>query len=289
MLLYRKLRLDVVHINNYTMAPFWAARLLGIPIVFHLHGFPPTPLDGSGKRNFRHVRAFVSISHAVTESAVRAGINRDQIHEIQNFLERAPDPLPPPMPTTPAIGIFGRVTQWKGQMEFLRAAMHLFPNLPTLRVYVVGDASDGDPEYFKKCRDIAHSSPYADQIEFTGVVNDVAAYYRRCTVVVHASTSPEPFGMVLIEAMAEAIPVVASIFGAAPEIIQDGVNGYLVDPNDPLAMAARIAELLADPKLACELGLRGHEMVCANFSPNIAAKYFERLYFNVAQSTRSPG
>jgi glycosyltransferase involved in cell wall biosynthesis len=195
-----------------------------------------------------------------------------------------PEDLPSPMPTTPAIGIFGRIIPWKGQKEFLGAAMRVLPQFPGLHVYLVGGASDGDPEYFEACRDLARASPYADQIEFTGMVSDVAVYYRKCTVVIHASILPEPFGMVLIEAMSEARPVVASTFGAASEIIQDGVEGYLVDPTNSHLMAARIAALLADPALAAEMGLRGLRKVRANYDPTFAARKFERLYAKVARS-----
>ena len=283
-LLYRKLRLDVVHVNNYSMEPVLGARFLGIPVVYHLHGFISPHLDGSGRRSFRHVSAFVSISRAVTESAVRAGIDRARIHEIPNFVERMPEAIPSAMPTAPAIGIFGRIIPWKGQKEFLSAAMHLLPQFPGLRVYLVGGASDGDPEYFEECRELARNSPYADQIEFTGMVTDVAVYYRKCTVVIHASILPEPFGMVLLEAMSEARPVVASIFGAASEIIQDGVEGYLVDPTNTHLMAARITAFLADPTLAAEMGLKGLRKVRANYDPCNAARKFERLYVKVARS-----
>ncbi len=283
-LLYRKLRLDVVHVNNYSMEPILGARFLGIPVIYHLHGFIPPDLDRSGRQSFRHVSAFVSISRAVTESAVRAGIDRARIHEIPNFVERTPEALPAPMPTAPAIGIFGRIIPWKGQREFLSAAMQVLPQFPDLRVYLVGGASDGDPEYFEACRELARASPYADQIQFTGMVTDVAVYYRKCTVVIHASILPEPFGMVLIEAMSEARPVVASIFGAASEIIQDGVEGYLVDPTNSHLMAARIATLLADPTLAAEMGLNGLCKVRTNYDPSIAARKFGRLYASVARS-----
>src|SRR5215469_2070105 len=257
----RKKRVDVLHANNSALEPLWTARLLGIPRVSHLHGFIYPPIDRSRKWTLRHVEAFVSISRAVTESAVKAGVDRARIHEIPNFVERAPDASPPPMPTELAIGIFGRVTHWKGQKEFLRAAMHVLPKFPGLRVYIVGDASDGSPRYLDECRQIAHSSPFAGQIEFTGLVTDVAAYYRKCTVVVHASIEPEPFGMVVIEAMAEARPVVASVLGAPPEIIQDGVEGYLVNPRDLDAMTSRITNLLADPALATDMGRQGHKKV----------------------------
>jgi glycosyltransferase involved in cell wall biosynthesis len=280
-LLYHKLRLDVVHVNNYSMEPVLGASFLGIPIVYHLHGFISPNLDRSGRRSFRRVSAFVSISRAVTESAVRAGIDRARIHEIPNFVERMPETPPAPMPAAPAIGIFGRIIPWKGQKEFLSAALQLLPQFPGLRVYLVGGASDGDPEYYEACRGLARASPYADQIEFTGMVSNVAVYYRKCTAVIHASILPEPFGMVLIEAMSEARPVVASTFGAASEIIQDGVEGYLVDPTNSHLMAARIAALLADPALAAEMGLKGLRKVRANYDPSIAARKFERLYAEV--------
>lgn len=282
--LCRKKHVDVLHANNFAMEPLWAARLLGITIVNHLHGFLYLPMEGSRTRNFRHVKAFVSISRAVTESAVGAGVDRARIHEIPNFVERVPNASPPPMPTELAIGIFGRVTQWKGQKEFLRAAMLVLPKFPGLRVYIVGDASDGDPRYFDECREIAHSSAFADQIEFTGLVTDVAAYYRKCTVVVHASIEPEPFGMVVIEAMAEARPVVASPLGGPPEIIEEGTEGYLVNPKDAAAMASRIIALLADPALATQMGLEGHKKVRAHYDPSIIARRFERLYMEIAST-----
>jgi glycosyltransferase involved in cell wall biosynthesis len=282
--LYRKLQVDLVHVNNYTMEPMWAARLLGIPIIYHLHGFVSPHMDGSGRRNFRHVRAFVSISHAVTESAIRAGIDPGRIHEIPNFVEQIPSGPPPPLPAEPAIGIFGRVTDWKGQKEFLRAAIQVLAQFPTLRVYIVGDASDGDPKYLDECVEIARNSAYPNNFEFTGRVSDVGAFYRKCTVVVHASTWPEPFGMVLIEAMAEARPVVASIFGAATEIIRDGLEGFLVDPEDAKLMASVIAALILDQKLAEAMGRKGQDKVRNYYHPRMVAGRFEQLYSKLVEA-----
>lgn len=285
--LYRKLRLDVVHVNNYSMEPLWAARLLRIPIIYQLHGILPSDLDGSGRRNFRHVRAFVSISQAVTDSAVKAGLDRARIRHIPNFVERAPD-RPPPLPAEPAIGIFGRVNRWKGQKEFLTAAMQVLPKFPKLRVYIVGDASDADPTYLDECRQLARSSAYADQIEFTGLVTNVADYYRKCTIIVLASIGSEGFGMVLIEAMAHARPVIASTVGATSEIVQHGVDGFLFAPGDTRAMANHMSELLSDPGLAARMGLKGYEKVQAQYEPAAAARKFERLYVEIAGSRAKP-
>ena len=78
--------------------------------------------------------------------------------------------------------------------------------------------------------------------------------------------------------------MVASILGAATEIIEDGVEGYLVDPANSHLMADRITALLANPALAAEMGLKGVHKVRANYNPRIAAKKFERLYVKVARS-----
>ena len=273
---------DVVHLNNYVMEPLWVARMLRIPILYHLHGYLPNPLERSARRNLRHVEAFVSISKGVNDSAVRAGIEAQRIHNIPNFVEWPPAATPPPLPDKPVVGIFGRVIPWKGQKEFLQAAVTLLPRFPDLRLLIVGGVSDGEPEYMDECRGIAEASGYADRIEFTGMVTDVTSYYRRCSVVVHASIQPEPFGMVLIEGMAEGRPIVASSLGAAPEIIEEGVEGYIVHPEDRETMAARIATLVADPELAARMGRKGHAKVQALYDPRVAARAFEQLYRQLA-------
>ena len=289
--LYRKLGLDVVHLNNYRMEPLLAARLLAIPVIYQLHGVLPNPLDGSMRRDFRHVKVFVSITQAVTESAVRIGIDHARVRLIPNFAESAPAGPPSPLPADPAIGILGRVNHWKGQKEFLRATMRVLPHFPRLRIYIVGDVSDGDPTYFNECREIVRTSPYADQIEFTGMVTDVAAYYRKCTTIVLASIGAEGFPMVLIEAMAHARPVIASTIGigATSEIVQNGVEGFLVDPHDTCALADCMLRLLSDPALATRMGLNGYEKVRTHYAPDAAARRFERLYLEIAGTkTDSP-
>lgn len=283
-LLSRRRRADIMHVNNSTTETLWTARLLRVPIVFHLHGYISTPLEPSARRNLSRVEQFVSVSHGVTESAIRAGIKPDRIQTIPNFVDAPPDPNPPPMPDRPTVGIFGRVTHWKGQKQFLLAAMKVLPRFPDLRILIVGDPSDGGPLYMEECREIARSSDFADRIEFTGRVTDVASYYRQCSIVVHASTSPEPFGMVLIEAMAQARPLIASSFGAASEIITDGIEGFIVNPNDTAAMAERMTELLLNPAKATSMGIAGLNRVRTTYDPYIGARQFAELYAKVASA-----
>ena len=281
-MLCRRRRIDIMHVNNFSMEALWTARLLRLPIIYHLHGHVAGRLERSARRNFRHVKQFVSVSVDVTNSAIRAGIDPRRIQTIPNFVDQPPDTTPPPMPGKPIIGIFGRVTQWKGQKQFLQAVLKVLPKFPELRALIVGDSSDGSPRYMEECRKVAQSSGLADRIEFSGRVTDVTRYYRQCSIVVHASTSPEPFGMVLIEAMAQARPVIASAFGAASEIITDGREGYIVDPNDTSALAEKITELLLNPAKAKSMGIAGHKRVCTTYHPHVGAQRFMDLYSEVA-------
>jgi glycosyltransferase involved in cell wall biosynthesis len=282
--LCRSRRVDIMHVNNFNMETLWTARLIRMPIVYHLHGHVAARLERSARRNFRHVKRFVSVSNGVTESAVRAGIDPKRIRTIPNFVGQPPAATVAPMPERPVIGIFGRVTHWKGQKQFLLAALEVLPKFPELRALIVGDSSDGDARYMEECREIAQSSRFADRIEFTGLVTDVSRHYKQCSIVIHASTEPEPFGMVLIEAMAEARPLIASAFGAASEIITDGVEGFIVNPNDTAALAAKISELLLNPAKAKSMGMAGLERVRTTYDPRSGAKQFEHLYSDVASA-----
>ncbi len=281
-LLCRHRRVNVMHVNNFTMETLWTARILRVPVIYHLHGYLSTHLERSARRNFQRVKKFVSVSIGVAESAIRAGIEPERIRTIPNFIDSTPNSTPPPMPDKPVIGIFGRVTHWKGQKQFLLAALRVLPNFPALRILIVGDSSDGNPQYMEECRELARSSHFADRIEFTGRVTNVTTYYRQCSIVVHASTAPEPFGMVLIEAMAQARPLIASTFGAASEIITDGVEGFIVNPNDTTAFSAKITELLLNPQSANAMGIAGLKRVRATYDPHVGAREFELLYSEVA-------
>jgi glycosyltransferase involved in cell wall biosynthesis len=74
------------------------------------------------------------------------------------------------------------------------------------------------------------------------------------------------------------------MLGAPPEIIEDGIEGNLVNPKDPDALASRLIDLLGNPALATEMGIRGHRKVLTHFDPSVVARRFERLYAEVAHA-----
>jgi glycosyltransferase involved in cell wall biosynthesis len=95
------------------------------------------------------------------------------------------------------------------------------------------------------------------RIGFTGFVTDTSAAMRSLDVVIHASTQPEPFGMVIIEAMACETPVIVSAAGGASELFAEGENALSHSPGDAVALAQQIQRLAGDPEVRHRLGRAG--------------------------------
>jgi glycosyltransferase involved in cell wall biosynthesis len=111
---------------------------------------------------------------------------------------------------------------------------------------------------------------------FTGFRDDVLDIMASMDVVVHASVQPEPFGQVLLEAMAEGRPVIATKGGGVSEIVEEGVTGLLVPPRDAGAMAGAMTAILTDRDKAREMGEAGLKTVTESFTLSKMARGMER-------------
>jgi glycosyltransferase involved in cell wall biosynthesis len=153
---------------------------------------------------------------------------------------------------SPVVGLFGRITPWKGQHVFIKALVEL----PDVRGLIVGDAlfTREDRSYAQELRDLVAHLRIADRIHFTGFCPDILPLLLSVDVVAHCSTSPEPFGRVIVEAMLAGRPVIATRAGGAMEIVSDNQTGLLVEPGDSHALAAAIQRLLENREFAAEMG-----------------------------------
>ncbi len=133
---------------------------------------------------------------------------------------------------------------------------------PAFKLVVVGDGPSKETLKLK-----AYSLQLKEEIIFIGKLSpeEVREVMKDCYMFVLPSLS-EGFGRVFIEAMALGKPVIGSNVGGIPEIIQDGVNGFLVEPKDSVMLADKIEKLLHDQQLARNMGERGREFVEENFS-----------------------
>jgi glycosyltransferase involved in cell wall biosynthesis len=139
----------------------------------------------------------------------------------------------------------GRLTDWKGQGVLLEAIARM-----TRRdVYcVLVGAEQGRPRYTARLIRRAEALGIADRLRLAGECDDMPAALMLADIVVHASTRPEAFGRVVIEAQAMARPVVASDLGGPVETVEHGVTGWRVPPGDAATLAESIEAILALPQ-----------------------------------------
>lgn len=207
----------------------------------------------------RAVRRVVVNSRASAEAFVAAGGAPDLprvIHpgvDLQAF-RRAAVSQPRP-PSRLRVGSFGRLAPWKGQDVLLHAAAQV----AGLELWIVGASQFGEEEYGAGLERLAEKLGVADRVRFFGHRDDVPALMAACDVVAHTSTAPEPFGQVIVEAMAAGKPIVATGAGGVLEIIEGEVNGLLVPPGNVGALAAALSRLARDPALGARLAMAGQD------------------------------
>ncbi len=278
---------DIIHLNNVldnTRAGLvaWALRRR---IIVHAHG--------SGHFGFlerflaRRADEFVAVSTHIKSDLIKSGVPEQMITVIPNPVENmSVDPIVAQSvrarydlkPEHRVFGIFGRIVGWKGHREFILAASEVLRSMPEAIAFVVGDVSDGDEKLWDCLHDLVREQGLESRFVFTGYITKVAELYAIMDVVVHASTRPEPFGLVITEAMVCGIPVVASNLGAPREIIDDGKDGFIVDPTDTPALAESIRTLLQDKQLRDKMGKSGQHKVLAKYNADEYARRMEEVY-----------
>ncbi len=291
---------DLVHLNNRYIPgeAILAARLSGVPVVAHLREYLDSPIPGEVLRAARKVDRTIAVSDAAVENLV-AVFPELRVTKIQNpvdveAMESASGArlaVRESLGATEAdilVGIVGRVVPWKGQLEFVRACLGAMREEARIMAVVVGDVSDGLESYLDDVRREIDQSGFQDRFVLTGFRKDVEAIYHAIDIAVHASTSPEPFGRVIPEAMAAGCPVIASDAGGPREIIAPGVDGLLVPPGEVAALRDAILRLARDPEERRAMGERGARKVARHFTIEQAADQVLEVYRQLlARSGRS--
>ena len=169
-------------------------------------------------------------------------------------------------PGTPVVGLVGRLQPWKGQDRLLGAQALLHERGHCFHTVIVGgDAYELSPEYAGSLPPLIRRLGLADSVTMTGQVPDAGPFIERMDILVNAS-DPEPFGIVLLEAMARGVAVVAVDSGGPAEFIEHGGTGMLAASGEPRALADALEPLLASPALRRELGEAGRERFLRDFT-----------------------
>ncbi len=239
-------------------------------------------------------RCFVAVSEALGRHLVQSGIPADQVAVIVNGLEPPLAPADPPAlaavraelgigPDEAVVGVVGRLVPVKAYDDFLRAAALVTKERPATRFLVIGDGPCAGA-----LQELAHSLGIADRVVFTGFRRDVPALLPLLDVFVLSSLS-EGLPLVLLEAMAAGRPVVSTAVGGVPEVIDNGVNGYLSVPQQPEELAGQILRVLGDPGLAHLLGENAQRRVQERFGIGRMVAATERLYRDLLAGARQGG
>ena len=123
-------------------------------------------------------------------------------------------------------------------------------------------------------------------MQFLGFQDDVGSLVDRLDVLVHASILEEPFGRVITEGMLGGKPVVATRGGGVPEIVLDGITGFLVPMADVAEMADAICKLLEDPILREKMGREGRKRASEHFTTNQTVPQLESLFERIGGAHR---
>jgi glycosyltransferase involved in cell wall biosynthesis len=188
--------------------------------------------------------------------------------------------LAPADPGTVRVGLVATYGRWKGHDTFVNALTQLDARLPW-RAYIVG-GSLYDTAHSEYTRDELERSVAAagltGRVGLTGFVERPAEAIRALDVVVHASTRPEPFGLVIVEALAAERAVIVSAAGGAAELVKDDVDALTHAPGDAAGLARAMTRLISDPGLRARLGTAGRSSARRRFDPDVYARAFANVY-----------
>lgn len=290
----RQLGVDLVHTNSLKadLIGGAAARLARLPLIWHVRDrIADDYLPSAVVRVFRILCAVlptrvIAISGAVEETLGLAA-RRVKVRVVHDGTPvRAELPVASLNGHVPVVGIVGRISPWKGQDVFLRAAAELRQRMSNVRFQIIGAALFGEKNFEAQVRELTRSLGLEGIAEFTGFRADASELIDHLDVLVHASTTGEPFGQVVIEGMAAGKPVVATRGGAIPEIVVEGETGLMVPMGDASAMARAIAALLADPARAMAMGRAGRQRVLNHFTIERTAAQVQEVYDELLTRTR---
>ena len=184
---------------------------------------------------------------------------------------------------TRVAGIWCRFDEWKGLPVAIRAAGLVARDNPGFRLLVAGGPTAGHEHYARELQALAdREAPGA--VIFTGWLKpgEIPGFVSGLDVAVHASTSPEPFGLVIAEAMAAGTPLVAPRIGSPLELVEHGEDGLLYEAGNPAALAVALKRFLDDRELAAACAESGRRKAEELFDIRKNVRRLESIYRELA-------
>jgi len=310
----RQINPDIVYaeeISNISMYPLKAIQNQGIPIVHHLgiHTFVdltkecilrPNPIKNLYKRiihGFNGIKNFdfnhiITLSEALKKQHIEVGfpecnisvippgifseLIKDEFKKFTDFSKKEIKLL-----------YVGRINQEKGVHISIEAVGYLVKNLTTINVvlYIIGD---GNEKYIDKLQSLISKLKIKKNVRFCGKLprEKVMNEYSKYDILLVPSIWEEPFGIIIIEAMSQGLPVIATSVGGIPEIIKNGETGLLVPPNNPVKMTEAVKKLIDNPHLYERLSINGIKEVQEKYTDEKIIEHIDKYINDVFNQSK---
>lgn len=285
-----KENVSLVHCNTLWDNPYGAevAGELGIPLVCHIRNIFSE--DKIRKYKLSSADAVICVSQKVAGGFADWG-NRGKVRVIYNGVDTAEFNAGNSYQKSlrseflinddiPVIGLVGRVSPEKGQIELIKAASLLKEKISFFKVLIVGETSKRETDYMNFLKNEASDLGVAENVVFTGFRRDIAGITSIFDIAAFPSLerANEGFGRGIIEAMAMKKPVIGTYTGGIPEVIEDGKSGLMVAPGDYKSLAESILKLLNNEEMSKSFAENGYRRVCDKFSVESYVNGVETIY-----------
>jgi glycosyltransferase involved in cell wall biosynthesis len=290
---------DLIHANSIRAGLVATAATVGLEtrVVWHLHDLLPHHPLSTGIRLFAFFSSrtnMIAVSQAaagrfrgaflpwkdrvtVILNAIDPGkfqANETARQEIRAELELGKDEF--------VIGIVGRLTAGKGQLELLRAFAQVVNENPQARLVIVGSPQfNRDHPYSQLLKDTALKLGIDKHVRMTGERNDIPAIMHALDLLV-INSAVEAFCLVILEAMVCGTPILAAVSGGIPELIEHRKNGWLLPRRDEETLAGAILELSRQPLICAQLAEQGKKHIDSRFCAERYMSELEVFYYSTS-------
>jgi glycosyltransferase involved in cell wall biosynthesis len=287
---------DLIYANTQkalvvgALASFLSRR----PLVYHLHDILSTDHFSRTNRRLavtlanRFASLVIANSKASQAAFLEAGGRSDLTHVVYNGFE--PEGYQSDQSNISQlkkeleldgrfiVGHFSRLSPWKGQHVLIEALAHCPEDVTAM---LVGDALFGEQEYVQQLHQRVAELGLEQRVRFLGFRSNIPALMAVCDLVAHTSTAPEPFGRVIVEAMLCGRPVVAAQSGGAVELVEPGINGFLVPPGEPQQLAEVITTCRNQPEQTAATAQSARETASQRFHLTNTNQQIAQLLYRV--------
>jgi glycosyltransferase involved in cell wall biosynthesis len=283
----------LVHANDVHSAQYsvLAARLARVPSIIHIRNIGLEDwLGWKNKLIFKFATKTIAISKETKTSLHNVGISPNKIELIPNAVDLdkfnedvSGKPFREELgvsDTQILIGVVGRIAPHKGQDIFIESITDILNSFSNSKFVIVGEDTTRNDNFMNHLQELITQFKLEKKVYFSGFKPDIPQVMKALDILVVPSLN-EAFGRVVIEAMAMKTPVIATIVGGIPDIIEDGINGFLISPNNPTTLSEAVVKLLSNNNLHDRISQHGKKTVEKDYSVSTHIKKIQTLYRSV--------